>query len=322
VADLTLLFATFNGALTLPRLLDALEQQAPPRGGWKIVAVDNGGQDGGGRTLSERAGRLPLTVISEARRGKSAALNAGLGEIEGDLIVFTDDDVVPPRNWLAALRALADAQPDYDIFGGAIEPVWPFEPPDWVLRCAPRDYFAWTHFDEGPAEPTAIWRPNMAVRRTVLSGRRFFEGIGPNGGAKYAVGAETELLLRAAQAGHLCWHSPAIVVGHIVEPHQLTAKWLLQRARNHARGARRMFGADRMSRMFGASPELIRRYLSALAAVVFAHPQDDFETRFKAQHELALIEGDLVERLSLHWRRAGGHWAPTHPAEDRAAPEI
>jgi len=198
VANLTLVFATFDGAHTLPRLLDALERQSPPAGGWKVVAIDNGGRRGAGRLLRERSNRLPMTVVTEARRGKSAALNAGLSEIEGDLVVFTDDDVVPPPDWLVSLRALADARRGYDIFGGAVEPIWPFEPPDWVLRCASKGYFAWTHFDEGPVAPTAVWGPNMAVRRVVLQGRRFCEGIGPNGTASYPVGSETEFLMRAA----------------------------------------------------------------------------------------------------------------------------
>ena len=302
MADLTVMFATFDGARTLPRLLDGLERQTPPPGGWKVIAVDNGGGDGGGHILRERTGRLPLTVVSESRRGKSVALNAGLGHVEGDLVVFTDDDVVPPRDWLVALRALADDRPEYDIFGGAIEPIWPFEPPGWVLRCAPQDYFAWTHFEEGPVPPAAVWGPNMAVRRKVLDGRRFLEGIGPNGRASYAVGSETEFLLRAAADGHRCWHSPHIVVGHIVEPQQLTEKWLLQRARNHARGARRMFGGDRDRWVSGALPGLIGRYLVALTAVAAASRRADFETRFKARQAQALIEGDLIECLNLAWR--------------------
>ena len=269
MTNLTLLFSTYNGARTLPGFLDGLEALDCPPGGWKIVAVDNGSRDGSAELLSERAGRLPLTVVSEPRRGKSAGLNAGLGHIEGDLVVLTDDDVVPPRDWLVALRGLAERLGDYDIFGGAIYPIWPHPPPEWVLRLAYKEYFAWTAFPEGPVGPTAIWGPNMAVRREVLSGRRFRDGIGPNGRAAYPVGAETELLIRAATAGHLCWHAPAIAVGHVVEPHQLTTRWLLQRAHNHARGIRRMLPDEGPppgpALLLGLPPKLVFQYLCALS---------------------------------------------------------
>jgi len=303
---LTVLFSTFNGAASLPRLLDALEQQTSPPGGWKVVAVDNGSTDGGGDLLRARAARLPLTVLTEPRRGKSRGLNAGLAAVEGDLVVFTDDDVTPPADWLVALRRLAGRQPDYDIFGGAIQPIWPYPPPDWILRCAPQDYFAWTHFEEGPTAPTAVWGPNMAVRRRVLEGRRFFEGIGPDGGPKYAVGAETELLMRAAAAGHRCWHAPDIVVGHLVEPHQLTPAWLLQRAHNHGRGVRRLFGTDEpvgAPRLFGLPRQLLADYAGALAATARSSLAGGFEERFIARHRLSVIEGDLAERLSQRRRR-------------------
>jgi len=304
---LTVLFSTFNGAASLPRLFDGLERQAPPPGGWKLVAVDNGSTDGGGELLRARAGRLPLTVLTETRPGKSRGLNAGLAFVEGDLVVFTDDDVALPPDWLVSMRRLADSQPDYDIFGGAIEPIWPYPPPDWIARCAPQDYFAWTHFEEGPTAATAVWGPNMAVRRPVLEGRRFCESIGPDGGAKYAVGSETELLMRAAAAGHRCWHAPDIVVGHIVEPHQLTAKWLLQRAYNHGRGVRRMFGTDEpvgAPRLFGLPRQLLADYAGALAATARASLTGGFEQRFVARHRLSVLRGDLDERLS-QLRRPG-----------------
>ena len=304
VANLTVLFSTFNGSASLPRLLAGLERQEPPPGGWKLVAVDNGSTDDSGDVLRAWSERLPITVLTEPRRGKSRGLNAGLAAIEGDLVVFTDDDVEPPIDWLVALRNLAESQPDYDIFGGAIHPIWPFPPPNWVLRSVPAAYFAWTLAEEGPISPTGVWGPNMAVRRTVLRDRTFFEGIGPDGSAKYAVGSETEFLVRAAEAGHRCWHAPGIAVGHLVEPHQLTAKWLLQRAYNHGRGARRLLGVDDpvgAPRLLGLPHQLLVDYVGALAAAARSLA-GGFEDRFIARRRLRVIEGDLAERLS-QWRR-------------------
>jgi glycosyltransferase involved in cell wall biosynthesis len=299
MANLTLMFATYNGAATLPRLLESLARQEPPTGGWKIVAVDNGGPAAGAPILREWSARLPLTIVTETRRGKNTALNTGLREVEGDLVVLTDDDVVAPANWLVSLQALAEAQPDYDIFGGAIEPIWPFDPPEWVLRCAPTNSFAWTQFDEGPVSPSLVWGPNMAVRRKVLEGRRFREDLGPDGTENCALGDETEFFMRAVEAGHRCWHAPDIVVGHIVEPHQLTEKWLLQRAYNHARGVRRIMRSRRNAawRAAGLSRALGSYGLAQVTSLT-ARLFGGFEARFKAALALSRIEGDLEERMS------------------------
>jgi hypothetical protein len=296
MAALCVLFSTFNGAATLPPMLDALEALEPPRGGWKLIAVDNGSTDASAALLRERQARLPMTVLTEPRRGKNVGLNAGLGWVEGDLVVLTDDDVIAPPDWLLAFRRLADAQTGFDIFGGAIRPRWLAPPPEWILRCAPKGHFAWTEFETGPVEPRAIWGPNMAIRRAALGDHRFFEGIGPNGAAGYATGSEIELVLRLAAAGSRCWHAEDIVVEHVIEPRQLTAEWLLQRSYNQARGEARLRALFGDGRPVDPPLRRIGRYASALADLARGSLSGDPEARFLSARQLAMLRGDRDER--------------------------
>jgi glycosyltransferase involved in cell wall biosynthesis len=307
MVGLTVLFSTFNGATTLPRMLDAFERLETPPGGWKIVAIDNASTDSTAAVLEKRAARLPLTVLAEPRQGKNYGINTGLAAVEGDLVVLTDDDVIPREDWLVAMRRVAGEQLDYDIFGGAIHPVWPKAPPDWLLRCVPKGHFAWTYFEEGPAEPWQIWGPNMAVRSKVFADHRFFEGVGPTGGPWYATGSETEFAARAARAGHLCWHTHRAVVGHLIEPQQMKAEWLLQRFYNQARGERRLLGTrgDDLGRaIWGCPPALLKRYAKAVIRAGVASAFGGFEDRFMARRVLRELEGDLAERrYQLRGRR-------------------
>ena len=156
-----------------------------------------------------------------------------------------------------------------------------------------------TEFTEGPAEPWQIWGPNMAVRSKVFSDHRFFEGIGPNGGSCYATGSETEFATRAANAGHLCWHTHRAVVGHLIEPQQMTPEWLLNRFYNQARGERRRLGSsgeDSGRLIFGCPPVLLRRYAKAVVRAGLASVFGGFEDRFIALRMLRELEGDLAER--------------------------
>jgi hypothetical protein len=305
---LTVLFSTYNGAATLPRTLAAFEALQAPPDGWRLVAVDNGSADDSGAILARHADRLPMTLLVEPRRGKNAALNSALDRLEGDLAVLTDDDVVPAPDWLVAWRTVADECPGYDIFGGAIEPVWPAPPPDWIFGAVPKGFFAWTDFEEGPAPPERIWGPNMAVRRAVFETLRFSEGIGPDQTSGYATGSETEFVMRAARAGRRCWHSHAPRVGHIVEPRQLTAVWVLQRAFNQARSARRLAALrDDVRASLQRPRHRVTRLARAMAGAALARLFGDHEAQLRAGLLLRQLQGDAAEwRFQRRRARASG----------------
>jgi glycosyltransferase involved in cell wall biosynthesis len=113
-------------------MLATLEALRSPSDGWKVIAVDNGSIDDSLNILEQHAGRIPMTVLSEPRRGKNIALNAALALAEGDIFAFTDDDIILPRDWLVSIESVATARAEYDIFGGAIYPIWEAPPPAWV----------------------------------------------------------------------------------------------------------------------------------------------------------------------------------------------
>jgi glycosyltransferase involved in cell wall biosynthesis len=131
---LTVLIATHNGEKTLPRTLESFLDLEDPRGGWHVVIVDNGSVDSTPDIIDSFTARLPLTHLSEPRTGKNRALNAGLASVQGNLVVFTDDDVIADRRWLSSLRACADERPQYAIIGGPVLPKWPAPPDTWILN--------------------------------------------------------------------------------------------------------------------------------------------------------------------------------------------
>ena len=214
-----------------------------PREDWKIIAVDNASTDRTGEILSRYQSRLPLTILSQPARGKNKALNIAIPALAGDLVVFTDDDVIPKSDWLIRLRGAAAEHPEYDIFGGRITPHWIEEPPGWLFDLLPtgdgvcdygRAFGNWSHFGR------AVWGPNMALRARVFAdGSRFDEAIGPGPG-QYIMGGETEFTLRLQNRGYRALHVREAVVKHIIRPHQVDPKWVIQRTyrsgRDHAAG--------------------------------------------------------------------------------------
>lgn len=235
---LTVILATHNGAGTLPVMLDSLTRLEAPRGGWKLVAVDNGSTDATPEILEQFDDRLPLHILRHPELGKSRALNRGLAEIEGELAVFTDDDVVVRPDWLKRYRWLAKRAPGFFVFGGRIKPRWPAPVRAAILQGIPLAPAYAVHPDRvasGPVKPIMIWGGNMAVRREVFDrGHRFNETFGP-AGQNGLMGEDTELAVRLRARGFGCMFDDQIVVEHLIQARQLTLGWLMGRAFRHGR---------------------------------------------------------------------------------------
>jgi glycosyltransferase involved in cell wall biosynthesis len=202
------MFTTRDGMTTLPRMLERLAGvRRPP--GLRIVAVDNGSTDGTGALLRDWSGRLPMQVVDCPLPGKNRALNVALDRIgpalaDAELVVVTDDDILPREDWLVRLLLAARSEPRADMFGGVIEPRWPHTPPDWLMALDGNFpiLFAATTRRHGPCSSRDIYGPNMAVRgRVFAAGARFEPSIGPDGTRRYGMGSESEFLRRLERAG-------------------------------------------------------------------------------------------------------------------------
>lgn len=83
---------------------------------FEVVAVDDGSDDGSGRTLDAWAGNNPgVRVFHRSHRGLVAALNAGLELCRGDLVARMDaDDAAHPKRLELQAALLAD-RPGVDV---------------------------------------------------------------------------------------------------------------------------------------------------------------------------------------------------------------
>lgn len=110
MVDVSVIVACLNGQETLAEALESLTAQVWD-GSFEILLADNGSTDASAAIFADHARRHPeirmRRIDASARRGKVAALNAGLAAAEGRAFLFVDcDDTVAP-GWLAAMgRAL------------------------------------------------------------------------------------------------------------------------------------------------------------------------------------------------------------------------
>jgi glycosyltransferase involved in cell wall biosynthesis len=326
---LTIILTTYNGARTLPSVLAALCDAERPRGGWKLLVVDNGSTDETRDIAHSYADRLPVTLITEPVRGQNRARNAGLAHRDGDLVVFLDDDAPPDPGALAALRRAADTEPGYAIFGSTVVPKWLAPPPAWIHTWKVPMGFTYSATDPslagGPVDPVLVFSMGMAVRSTVFDrGFRFDERVGPRG-IHYAMGSETEFIMRAARAGFRCWHCPDSILHHIVHPTQMTQKYLRLRSLRYGRGYFRRNAAEWTALppfLFGIPRYLIRQILVQQVRVLRAACRRDPETLFNARMELSYLLGGAVESRVMHREQVFLPSASAHRPVDNEPREV
>lgn len=265
---LTVVFASFNGQDSLPLMLEALTRVRPPHGGWRLIAVDNASTDGTYELLRSYRDRLPITVLQQPAQGKSRALNLALQHVEGDLLVLTDDDVIPHPDWLEGWREYVDAHPEYGVFGGVKEIHWMQPPPEWVLEAIPLG-LAFTKtppgLKAGEMTPRYVDGNNMAIRtEAIRQGLRFEEDAGPSGN-QYAMGEDTMFAFAAHRLGFRAAHCPHAAVKHIIFPSQYEKSWLLNRSYRYgqSRAAQDAFATQdaKTRHCFGMPRWMLRAYL-------------------------------------------------------------
>lgn len=301
---LTVLMATYNGAGTLPQVLRAYMALRPPVGGWRLVIADNGSTDATAQVIAAFRGRLPLSYLYVARRGRSPALNGAVEHAlrsNGDgseLFVFGDDDAMPASDWLCRLQDCARAHPGYALFGGAIVPAWREQAADWLLRLTPVG-LTWgitsPALRDAPIYPGLVWGANMAIRRRIFeAGARYDESIGPQG-SNYAMGSETRLNLEMHAAGNPSWFCPQARVAHIIRPQQVQRAWILRRAMLFGRGQCRLATFAPSVELLGVPRWMLGRYVRESLGAVRAWLWRDRAELFLRQWERAWLRGFFHE---------------------------
>jgi GT2 family glycosyltransferase len=274
---------------------------------WELVIVDNARDHATWEACSSFSGRLPIFYEVCARPGKTAALNHGITRVRGNLVVLTDDDVLPGPNWLAECVRGSGRWPNHVLFGGRVQAEWPGIPPTFEMD---PEFGRWTYticdpsLAEGPCNSFLPVGPNMAVRRRIFEeGTRFNEALGPRGGS-YAMGDETEFILRLRRLGHDAVFLPGAVLRHQIRPEQLDRSWVISRAFSQGRSEMHMASTISWFELARCAKHAMWASASYCRSSLRLDGHDAFQKRIGC----SLTRGRLYEGLRMKlmpWRRCG-----------------
>lgn len=207
----------------------------------EIIVVDNGSTDETHTVVSAAADasrRHEIRHVVEEETGSSAARNRGVAEAGGDVILFTDDDVLVADGWADGLIA-GFAEAGVGAVGGRILPSWASPPPAWMNGPHAElltliDYGLDSRLLAADEPPLSA---NMAVRADVLRqfSPPFDTRLGHRGDRRMAH-EEVHLINRVREAGHSIAYRADAVAYHRVAPERMNLDFMRSTIMDLGRG--------------------------------------------------------------------------------------
>jgi glucosyl-dolichyl phosphate glucuronosyltransferase len=225
--DYTIAICTWNRAERLGQTLTRLLDLKVPEGvSWQLLVVDNNSTDHTQEVLRRFEGVLPLKHCFEPRQGKSYALNLAVRHATGRWILWTDDDVLVPSDWLATYHAAIATCPGSGFFGGPTVARLDAEMPAWL-----RDDWSFLRYVYGDRDlgdtvfdiddESLPWGANFAIRTSLQRLYSFDPRLG-RAGKRRLSGEESELCRALLRSGINGKWLPSACVQHCLPDSSLT----------------------------------------------------------------------------------------------------
>ena len=215
--------------------LDSLLAQSYPAGQFEILVVDNNSTDDTAIVVGRYCATYPDRVkyFKETRQGSHFARNNVVKHAKGELLYFTDDDMIADSNMLSELVNTFEAQPEVGTASGRVIPHWEAEPPQWLKK-----YFVngWLSLYDNASdgfvsdEDFGVFSCHQMVRKSVFSDAG---GYNPDIIGKEWVGDnETGLNIKIKALGYKFAFCGKSVTQHIIPPRRMTQQYFNRRFAN------------------------------------------------------------------------------------------
>lgn len=296
---ISVLVASTADSTALREVLRIVGEQASPLRAQRVLVINRSSE------LLSAPSRVALVglcdqLLFEPEPGKSRALNRGIDACRGEVIVFTDDDVLPGAGWLHALSAPlleSDRDPSLVACGGPVIPTYDPGVPVWFRDLVgakasnflgPRHEWGERGFDYalGPKKKGGVpIGANVAYRREIFDEERYDPELGPNRTTGFRGAEDSALARRLLDRGYRIRYVPGARVEHPVGPER--SRLDAVREAHYVRGRERVMLARKLSLPLPARSEVWRKMLwnRVKTPVVRKltgnpHPAEEFRWRY------------------------------------------
>lgn len=210
---------TYNRGASLERLLTSLGALEPSDSILaEVIIVDNGSTDNTGEILlreKRKRNRFDFRVSKEASKGKSSALNQGIGLARGEILIVVDDDVVVHHRWMIEHWECHRVSEFGAVQGRVLPGVDPQGRPADLSRL--REYnIPIVDYGGGIRPIRGFTGTNVSFKRDIVRQVGLFNPrLGPGA---LGFSEDTEYSIRMRRAGFKIGYNPGAIVYHELNP--------------------------------------------------------------------------------------------------------
>ena len=254
---LSIIVPAYNRARTIGMTLMSLVRQDLPADAYEIIVVDNNSKDATADVVRKVQTESPVLIRYhlERRQGVHYARNWAAVHARGDILYYTDDDMLADPGMLRELLKLFAMDETLGTASGRVLPKWEVSPPTWVLAFCQNGLLSLQLRPEEliiSADDMGVYSCHQAIRRNVLLE---CGGFNPeNTGGEWVGDGETGLCLRIRARGYKFGYTAKAITYHLIPPERMTQTYLNRRFMNQGYAdTYTWFRAER------PSPERLRR---------------------------------------------------------------
>jgi glycosyltransferase involved in cell wall biosynthesis len=318
---LFVLIAACGQPAVLARTLQSLAACDKPEGYAGVIVAENGPRAGLEAIVAQFPPQHRFQYRYSQPPNKSLALNRALEELQGALVVFTDDDVQVPRETLVAYARVAAGCCGGEFYGGPIVPDYEGDPPPaWLAPMLPRSAAGWKLdvIDKTPIAQPEFIGPNFAAfAADILNVGGYDTRLGP-GRQMLSPGEDTEIQERLLAHGVSGYYVPGAAICHLVRADAVTVDFAVHRAERNG-----MYWGISQARRRGFFPH---RWLKVYGQ--WLNDRWRISRWLRLGDELAVVRASCLEaRWRGRWQgiRAGWKWDAggpncTHVSSHRPPP--
>lgn len=227
----SVIIPTYNRSALLKQTVDSFLAQTYPGDRWELILVDNASTDDTRAVIAEIASReANVKGFTEIRRGAHHARNSGALAARGEILYFTDDDMLAEPDLLETIVTGFVEGSHVGSVTGRVLPKWETEPPVWVLEHCKNALLSL--LDLGPQlqvsdDDPGVYSCHQAVLREAFMSAG---GFNPDTNAGQFTGDnETGLNIKIKKLGYRFAYVGQSVTHHMIPASRLTQSYLNSR---------------------------------------------------------------------------------------------
>lgn len=236
ITSVEIAICTWNRYWLLQRTLETVDRLLVPDGiELRLLLVDNASTDQTADCIqkfaqSDFASRHDVVALHEPQQGHTFSRNRAIENSQADLILWTDDDVLLPVDWVQKYVDAANHQAESTFWGSVIEPEFVGGKPKWMESTweIVKGCFAARDLGENRVPFTANRLPygaNFAIRGETQRATPFATELGRRGDSVLGED-ELDLMRRLLAQGHSGAWVPGNGVKHVIPADRATTQYL------------------------------------------------------------------------------------------------